>query len=264
MYSKEFEELVIKGVNEKFYIGSGNPNAQILIVGKEAAIGETNDFEIQNRKNYFNNAQDWQGNIKNEIFEVQENWDYANYLKDEKATNNPLFAFKGAQIKEQGKTWRKYQKLHDFIFERAEPIGKYCHDFQKNFFLTEMSDNPLKTTSEAKRVEEFRIRLQQRKETFFKSKFIFQFPVVILACSDYICNLGIGKDRQIDDIFDVKYKGCYQTKTTKQSQSFYLHFNQSKSRLVIHTHQLSGSNASNELLQELGKCIREFMSNRIK
>ena len=64
MYSKEFNDLVEKGVKENFYLGTGRPDSRILIVGKEVAIGNANDLEIQNRKNYLNNAIDWKSNIK--------------------------------------------------------------------------------------------------------------------------------------------------------------------------------------------------------
>ncbi|HKJ44136.1 MAG TPA: hypothetical protein VKA27_18710, partial [Sunxiuqinia sp.] len=223
MYSKEFKELVEKGVKENFYIGTGKPNARILVVGKEAAIGGSEGLEIQNRKNYLNNAVDWKRNIDEDITEATENWNYHEYLNDENATNNPIFAFKGAQIKEQGKTWRKYQKLHDHIFGSSSFIGRYGHDFQRNFFITEMSDNPFKTTSEAKKVTHFKDMLDHRRTTFFKSNFVQKFPVVVLACWDYIVNNE--NERQIDDTFDVKYVKHYLTKSTKNPQAFYIHFN---------------------------------------
>jgi len=37
MYKKDFIEFVENGLNE-FYIGTGNPNSKILIIGKESAI----------------------------------------------------------------------------------------------------------------------------------------------------------------------------------------------------------------------------------
>lgn len=263
MYTEEFKSLVKNGVKDGFYIGLGNPNADILLVGKEAAINSSSEFEIQNQRNYYNNAIDWQENIDTGTKTVSNDWDFNSYIQDSKATNNPLFAFKGALIKEQGKTWRKYQKLYDCIFGRENGLVTYGHDFQKKFFITEMSDNPVKSTNEAKHNLDFKEKLQNRKETFFKSTFIEQFPIIILACSDYIWNLGKDENRQIDTLFGVEYSHCYTTKTTKRPQSFYIHLNSNKSKLVIHTNQLSGSNASNELLVEMGKFIKEFQKKQL-
>ena len=65
MYSEEFKKLVKKGVEERFYIGTGNPDAKILIVGKEVATEGTEDIEIANKASYDNNAGFWDKNIKN-------------------------------------------------------------------------------------------------------------------------------------------------------------------------------------------------------
>ncbi|WP_159521352.1 hypothetical protein [Sunxiuqinia indica] len=260
MYSKEFNDLVEKGVKENFYLGTGRPDSRILIVGKEVAIGNANDLEIQNRKNYLNNAIDWKSNIKKNIVEVSENWEIDRYLQDESARNNPLFAFKGVKIADHkaGQTWRKYQKLHDQIF-KIDSDNEKAYDFQERFFITEMSDNPFPTTSKAKKLDEFKIKLQERKETFFKSEFIKQFPVVVLACGDYIHN---GNEiREIDEIFEVTYAGDERGKYWySKGNWFYIHHNRDRSKLVIHTRQLS-ANVKGEMLFEMGKVIREFTNS---
>ncbi len=261
-YSDSFTEIVNQGVKEKFYIGTGNPNSKVLIVGKETAISDTNMLEKQNKKNYEQNAFDWIRNIENNICEITKNWIYEAYINDGYATNNPIFAFKGVKINEhgEGQTWRKYQKLCDVIFNGEMVTDKdRPYDFQKHFFITEMNDNPEKTTSKAQKEKDFKPKLKKRKDVFFKSDFIQNFPIIVLACSNYIWNFGEGDDRQIDNLFGVKYSHNYTTTTTKSEKYFYVHYNENKTKLVIHTNQLSGSNASNELLENLGLLIRDFI-----
>ena len=51
-----------------------------------------------------------------------------------------------------------------------------------------MSNLPSKTTENAKKNPLFKEELEKRKNGFFKTAFIQNFPVVVLACSDYIVN----------------------------------------------------------------------------
>lgn len=271
MYSSKFKDLILNsGKSDNFYVGTGCPNSSILLVGKEAAIGCNNAFEKQNKLNYLNNLSDWKYNVKNNVHTVVKDWNYNEYLLDSDATNNPLFSFKGVKIMDhkEGQTWRKYQKLHDVIMHGGFiNNNNRSYDFQKNFFITEMSDNPVRTTRKAKKQDKFLSKLQNRKISFFTSNFIMDFPIVILACGDYIWNYGDGTTRQILNIFGADFTYCFETKSTKKPQRFYVHKNKEneKPKMVIHTNQLSGSVASNELLIELGNTIREFMNeNNLK
>lgn len=57
------------------------------------------------------------------------------------------------------------------------------------------------------------------KECAFGSfEFIRQFPIAILACSNYIVNSN--KVREIDGIFDVNYDSSFTTKKTNQTFNF--------------------------------------------
>lgn len=256
-YNKKFEEIVKYGVEEKVYIGIGNPNSKILLVGKEAAINAPkNDFERHNLKNYLNNAIDWQTKTNSPLDEEIPDWNINTYLADINATNNPRHSFKGVKLEHhrEGQTWRKYQKLHDVIFngdfieDKARP-----YTFQNDFFLTEMNDNPEKTTLKAQRKEGFKEKLDKRRNTFFKSEFIQQFPVIILACGNYIINNE--NTRQIDNTFGVEYKSI----DDAEGLSFWVHYGTKNQKLVIHTNQLSGSQASNKLLKAIGKVVREYI-----
>lgn len=267
-YSEEFKELVKISIEKNQYVGLGNPNRKILIVGKETSNDVDNKanrnedyvrFQKESLQDFKENASKWIVNIENQI-DADSLPDWIE-RKDSPINSNPLFPFKSLKIRDlkEGQTWRKYQKLHDLIFIHNLIISKEkAFNFHSNFFLTEMSDMPALKTSEARRNENFKQKLENRKNTFFRSKFIQQFPVVVLACSDYIQN--IDDLREIDDIFNVTFKPESQSNNIfSKGNWFYAHYNSDETKLVIHTRQLSG-NIDNALLEEMGKLINKHLS----
>lgn len=234
MYTDNFHDFVKNGVTHKYFIGTGNPNARILIIGKESAIDSSDSIGIEW---YNNNAEDWKEHIENNTCEILE------YSVNEK---NHLFKSWGKN------TWSKYQKLNDFIFKKeAKP---YYVDFLKTVFTTEINDSPNKRTSNADRSE-----MNLRKVLLKESEFIQQFPVIILACSDYIRNNNY--IREIDDIFDVTYDGYERGRFTfSKGNWFFTHHNTDKSKIVIHTRQLS-ANVKDDLLKNMGEIINEHLTN---
>lgn len=240
-YTQEFNNVTTLNT----YIGTGNPNSKILIIGKEVATdtenGKNKSLEEKNLIAFNSNVEIWKKNIKNNVSQNEiSNW------KIENQENNPLYAFKGVRIKKEGHTWRKYQKLYNLVYENQE---KEIINFQENFFITEMSILPSKTTKEAQKKSDFQSELGERKETFLKSDFIQNFPIVILACGDYI------NGEELTKIFKVQFT---EQKGTKR-QHYWIHKSSSKKpKLVIHTRQLSG-NVSNELLIGIANEIKNFL-----
>ncbi|KGO92233.1 hypothetical protein [Flavobacterium subsaxonicum] len=226
-FTENFTAIVNNCIENGSHLGGGNPNSKILVVGKEAALNEVEAW-------YEGNAKDWYNQMDNQNL---------NFIRTEKF---PV-----------GHTWSKYQKLHDYIFPEHAPEAYI--NFEERFFTTEMNDNPAKKNSEAKKRKDFKFNLQNRKDTFFKENFIQDFPVTILACSDYIKNTG--KIREIDTMFDVTYPGDEKGKHADYSRgnSFYLHYNEDQSKLVIHTRQLS-NNVDDKMLQDMGIIIREHLN----
>ncbi|WP_178989648.1 hypothetical protein [Winogradskyella schleiferi] len=252
-YSEELKKVA----ESNAFIGKGNPNSDILIVGKEVATNaeSSNSIEEQNTISFENNASDWIKNIQKNVKQEDINpWIFNENLELENVDNNPLFAFKGSIKKHTSDTWKKYQKLYDLIFKgQIEKNNEIELDFQKGFFITEMSEIPSKTTNSAQKKVNFKNRLQNRKNTFFKSVFIQNFPVVVLACSDYIVNND--KIRDIDNIFNVEFTEEKGTEKLK----FWVHKNKSgKPKLVIHTRQLSNAVEDN-LLLKIAEEIKEFV-----
>jgi len=251
-YQKIFENDVKECKENGTYIGTGNPNSKILIVGKETATDIENKanrdehyvrFQTENLQDFKENAFKWDLNIKNNV-EVNSipNWIGG---KDSPLTSNPLFPYKSLHPKElkEGQTWRKYQKLHDLIFlNDFTSLKEKEIDFHNNFFLTEMNSSPAKFTKDADKSG-----IPSRKQFFKESNFFQNFPVVVLACSNYI------NGDEIKEIFDVSFYKQY----GDGKQLFWTHYNSDKTKLVIHTRQLS-TNVSNDLLKEIANEIRNF------
>jgi hypothetical protein len=239
-YSQQF----IDALEFNTFIGTGNPNSKILIIGKEVATdtedGKNAELEAKNLEDFNNNVNAWKKNVNQNLKQTDiPIWHFEN------VENNPLYAFKGARINKEGHTWRKYQKLNNFIFNKA---GNSMINFQEEFFISEMSALPAKTTGKAQKNPEFKPSLIHRKETFLKSTFIQSFPVVVLACSNYI------KGNEICEIFQVDFHEEIGEKT----QKFWIHKNKDNSKLVIHTRNLS-ADVSDLLLSQISEEIKKFL-----
>lgn len=232
MYSNKFIDHVEFCFPEN-YIGIGNPNADILIIGKEPNITEQASLA-----EYQKNATFWKDKTaknKADIFEYPVTRDH------------PLYKSWGKN------TWSMYQTLMDKVRENKAP-GYYV-DFLKDVFTTEMNDSPSKNTTSADKTG-----IGNQKQLFKESAFIQGFNVVILACSNYIKNNET--NREIDDIFGVRYDGdktgrYYYSKTNW----FYTHHNATGDKLVIHTRQLS-TNVRNELLNDMATIVREHLKTQ--
>ncbi|PJB57394.1 MAG: hypothetical protein CO098_11690 [Bacteroidetes bacterium CG_4_9_14_3_um_filter_41_19] len=264
IYTKEFE-YIIQNEEKDSFIGLGYPNAKILIVGKEVATNSESldPLEQQNTISFKNNVLDWKKNIEEKKDPRQiSNWIFERDLKLENVDNNPLFAFKGTIKKNTSDTWKKYQKLHDIIYHgEIDENNKLELDFQKDFFISEMSNYPSPKTRSAQQIENFKVNLEKRKYSFFKSNFIQQFPIVILACSNYIWNKD--NEMQINEIFNVQFdsgkrfsRGEY---IFSKNNKFWVHYSSDGKKLVIHTRQLS-MNVKNSMLMELGKQIKMHLA----
>lgn len=89
-----------------------------------------------------NNAKDWLYNIDNSDFAIPDCKDDLNI-----SLFNPLIPFKGMMLCQQklGHTWRKYQKLHDYLFN----VASEYYNFHEDFFISELNDKPSNTSKDA-------------------------------------------------------------------------------------------------------------------
>lgn len=144
-----FEKFINECANEPLkFCGQGNPNADILIIGKEST--DTREDALIRK-------------IK--------------LCRDKKDRDAPR------PIDPKNKTWANYQELLDEIYcRKSEYVDKW--DFEKYAFTTELSSIPRKKSNYSKAKPSIKDRLR----FFEKSEFIKSFPVVILACGGYIKN----------------------------------------------------------------------------
>jgi|SRR5690554_1588273 len=237
MFTKDFERFVKSGI-DNYYIGLGNPNAPILIIGQEPKIRKQ---DLQGIEKHSENAEEWMRNIENNKPQIN------SYFVDE----NHIFR------KERSwgsNTWSKYQTLNNFIFQRERK--PYYIDFLEDVFTTEMNESPAENN-----VISDKISIPNRKRLLQDSPFIQNFPVVILACSQYIKNTP--ENPEINNTFGVTYDGDESGKHEySRGNWFYTHHNEDRSKLVIHTRQLSNS-VSPKLLEGIADKVREHL-NKLK
>jgi len=231
-YNENFIEM-LNSLDDYETIGLGNPNSKILFVGKEAGINIDYNEDLEQ--------------VKERLKELD-----GSALKWK--SNEFDYSYNPKELKELSDTWQNYQQLFANIYEE-EKKSQYA-TFLKKVFTTEMSNLPSKTTDKARRNPFFKEELIKRKSIFLKTDFIQSFPVVVLACSDYIVNND--KSREIDNIFGVKYSG--DCKEYSKGNSFFIHYNDERTKLVIHTRQLS-ANVNNDLLLDIGKLIQNHLQD---
>ncbi len=226
-YTKEFKKILTVCQKEQEFVGLGNPNAKILFIGKEnAEENEAGSAKLWlEKKDFFSSFQPC------ECDEIQK------------------------RLRNRAHTWQKYQKLYEFI-ANENPKGNYLITFVENVFTTELNNGVVRTTSEAKRNKEFSKSLQKRKDIFFQSEFIQNFPIVVICASDekYIK----GSKGEVCDLFGVEYSNVIECSKTNKA---YIHYAKKEAkvypRLVIHTRQLTNG-ASNALLEEIANTIKKF------
>lgn len=236
---KLFAEMLKQAKEQNFgYIGKGNIEAKILVIGKEAATNETDTLTMDE---YRNNLAQWERDIDKDLWDIP--------LRN-RSKYSPVCPYKGQYAKLNNnknnwgtsRTWLIYQKLHNYIFGSSyDRIN-----FHKNFFITEINDNPSSKTKDAKTDN-----LALRKDFIKNSGYFQDFPVVILAGLEHYCISETHND--IEDMFGVKFTGK-KVVDDKEKQCYWVHWGKDKTKLVINTRQLS-MNISDNLLIEIASLI---------
>lgn len=235
---KLFEDLVKKQERDEECIGLGNPNANILFIGKEAGVSQTEKV-VEGSK----------GHWKNDMANPAKEYVYAKKYVPEARSN----------LRNFNHTWQKYQKLYDFILKE---VGKsvvekeaYEINFVENVFTTELSTLHAPNSDEAKEIEDFDNRLAERKEIFFKDEFIQNFQIVVIFASDtkYIQR----HQREVREMFGVEFTEMFQVGRSKLWEHKGLTKSE-KAKLVIHTRQLVNG-APNALIEKIAERIGKFI-----
>ena len=229
---KLFEKFLEDCKNRKEWCGQGNPNADILIIGKEPH----NDYFISDEEK-----------ITRRLLE-QENICRSGFGEAPRDSKNP--------------TWCNYQMLIEEVYSDRK-FDPRLFDFEKYAFTTELN-----TIFRPKAVldEETKSNINKRLRFFKDSEFTNSFPVIILACNNFISN---DKERGfiLNDTFGVKFddeldsngkpKGKHEEKT--RGHWFYTHHGDNGKKLVIHTRQLSFL-FDYSLIEHMANEIRDHLS----
>jgi len=237
---KESDDELLK------YIGTGNPNADILIIGKESSVDDKNSeqFKFELKDNFKN----WQKKRNYNQDDVPDFCTWDDY--------DPIFPYKGQKYNISNRsnsgtsrTWFTYQKLINNIFDT--PNNKDI-DFHKKVFITEVNSTPSRKTVDADISS-----IDFRKDFILKSDFFQSFPIVIISGVGYFyissnCN-------EIEKIFKVQY---LEKKLAggKKSQPYWVHSSKvnQPSKLLINTYQLS-IGISDDLLKEIANLIKKLI-----
>ena len=258
MYTEKFKQVVQYCKQNNLFVGYGNPNGKVLVIGKEAAHVAKEDLvdHLEKKKEELlqSNVAQWEHILS--TGEVP-NYDGERTISDE----NPLYAygnqFNKKDIRKEGKpynggtsdTYTKYEKLYEQLFLQGEKLKKI--NFQKEFFITELSDYPTKESYNDKEIEAFRQQSIEERKSLFALPFFKDFPIVIVAAGDY----PIKYKFDMQQTFDVQWEG----KTIQVGKYWYnLHFSKDNKRILIHTRQLSNS-VSDELIAAIASEAKKFL-----
>ncbi len=219
------------------FIGEGNPNAKILIIGKE--IGVCNHLSFDDIVNHSLN--DVKRNIKS--------WS--------SSIGYPLNSIKShVFVHGRNPTWTNYQKLISHIIGRD--LGQNNYDFLDYCFMTEMNDvhipysgyGKMLDNISQKKLEALRLESFANRAKLFTMAFFQNFPVVIMACGHYPTKFAF----DIESIFNVTWNS--ETKILSRGNFYNEHHGQNK--ILIHTRQMS-SGISNRLIMEIGNLCHQMI-----
>lgn len=244
-YIQSFISLV-KGLNPitDNFLGLGNPNSDILIIGKEAAIGANQPSKI---REISKNISQWDANLSNPSLSIASipsiECDCVKCWKGSNSDYNPLYPYKGVcnTYKGLGPTWYSYTKIiqgvygnnHLSMFERA--------------FITELSTVSAFSSSSANRIARKK-SIVHRTKNILCQPFFKNFKIVILA-------IGKTPDYKIDieRIFDVHLRNhCVVSCNNHQWYDVYV--NNDASQMLIHTRQMSNgfsNSLRNQIINEI-------------
>ena len=236
-YASKFQEVLKHCESNELFLGEGNPNAKILIIGKEVGGGNPSTLkEIIECSDY---------DVKRNI----ETWNNPNGYNLQELKNN-IFQ------KHKNPTWTNYQKLVNGIIEKD--LGKDNYNFLDYCFMTELSQIHLPnsnygkdlTKEESQKIKMIRETNVQKRVELLSMPFFRNFPIVIMACGHYPSKFNF----DMEAIFDVEW--TKETKVLSIGNFYNLHKN-GNDKILIHTRQVS-SGVTDELLSEIAELCKPF------
>ncbi len=235
-----------------FFVGFGNPNSDILVIGKEKAFpADNSDLLI---KESINNYSQWKIIVDNNFFEMNQ---------VELATRlgfNPLLpkSFHLGKTK-RVHTWSITSSIISQIFPERNLEVDESNNLKKSFFnncfLTELNHRPARYHEGS--------GLDPIRQEFLKSPFFKSFPIVIFSAKSYLngtdktfeklfeTTQGSKREIELDRIGEEKDKVLSITKYSSLKQSIYV------------CNQLSGASGwTNTSLTNFASQIRNELNKR--
>jgi hypothetical protein len=238
------EEL--KGYANPYYIGFGNPNSKILVIGKEKAFNPSNISLLI--KESINNYSQWNQIITNKLF------NFSGIKTLNLLGFNPLLPtlFHERLIK-RNHTWCITNFLTRNLYAtspiRTNNDPRSVESLFENCFLTELNHIPSTYHEGSGLCEE---RKQILHNEFFKT-----FPIVIFSAKSYLkSNFSI-----VEDLFNVQYYESVSVGTIgkKRPRELTIDILRSQNQNVFVCNQLSGASGwSNEALNKFSETINKF------
>ena len=246
-YSNEFKDLIARIEQTKDFIGYGNPNAKILIIGKEEAL-DIEDIEKECDKEIYEITvkSNWELWKKNDLYASSITPDSIPVWKDSKDSKdfNPLYPWKGDDLPKG--TWTNYQELINRLYPEAD-AGKMT-TFHQYAFITEFNDLPSKKSK--RKDPEVQQRITHRCKNVLNHPFYKSFPIVIAACGHYVKDYNIN----LEDIFNQKYIEPESVKIKRE----WINIHRKDNRILIHTRQLSNA-FSFELIERIADFCKPYV-----
>lgn len=266
-YSEEFEEVIRFSKINELFLGYGNPNGKVLMIGKEQyynskEIPDSDKFyddllevrKQENQKNvnsWFKNIEENFSPIWNPLIAVEDinSNPYTNYWNQKNVQNMKLK--NGEWNFGTSSTYLHYQKIYQNVF--LDGVKETNINFQKEFFISELNDLMAEKDFNFKTLKKLKQDFISERQELFSLAFFKSFPIVLVASGNYSKDFNF----DIQKTFDVEW-----TKETipvgKSWINLHYSTNPENKRLLIHTRQLSTS-VTNELIEKLSKIIKDFL-----
>lgn len=225
-YKKLFKDLIDAPVWKGKYIGQGNPNSDILIIGREHGFAKNDQ----------------------RMLEIDKNWQQWNMILaggDPSETGySPRHCYLGRgqefRIGDTSATWYVYQEIINTLRPHIMADGKKGKilDFFDYSFITEFSavNRPNNSNNTDAEMQATADSIAERTP-LLSSAFYRSFPIVILSCGRYFDKYHIN----IEEMFDVKWIGETIFVELNNGKRMWLnvHYSSDRKRVVIHTWQAS-------------------------
>lgn len=284
-YPKSFIDLVNE-VNKKKnqsdvqYIGVGNPNAKILIIGKESAINtKEEEGKKQYKKEFRNNYKDWLENVEDDVAFIDADKD-EQWKKDINAPINPMYPYRGQRFVKYYKrkrkkngveievevgcggtsaTWYNYQKIINSMKSISlDEARKRTICFHEYCFSTEFSSA---TADYSKNVDPTKrdVSIKMRRDGLLNDCFYQRFPIVIVAAGRYPEKFNIN----LDELFGVHLVGIIDKKQDPGLKRNWLKVyreadDKMSHKLLINTNQLS-IGITDKLIETIAEKCDDFI-----